>query len=192
MNPDGTPYSWYDGDEAHGIAADIFIETANRLGLNYEIVPVADKEEYENALASGDIDIWMDAVSNYEDEQGVLYKLTDPYLSTTVSMLQRSDATGRAKKIAILQDNIVTRQVAESKWPEAELVEESSLDDCMQAVLNGKVDGALLKTYTAQQVARKDSLNRLRTSIVPGLMWSCRWASMRRTATCSTACGTRP
>ncbi len=168
MNPDGTPYSWYEGDEAHGIAADIFVETANRLGLNYEIVPVADKAEYEKALASGDIDIWMDALSNYEDEQGAHYKLTDSYLSTTVSLLQRSDAAGRAKKIAILQDNIVTRQVAESKWPEAELVEKSSLEDCMQAVLDGKVDGALLKTYTAQQMARKDSLNRLRTSIVPG------------------------
>lgn len=41
MNPEGTPYSWYDGEEAHGIAADIFAATADRFGLAYEIVPVA-------------------------------------------------------------------------------------------------------------------------------------------------------
>ena len=41
MNPEGTPYSWYDGEEAYGIAADIFAATADRLGLAYEIVPVS-------------------------------------------------------------------------------------------------------------------------------------------------------
>ena len=167
MNPDGAPYSWYDGTEAHGIAADLFIETAKRLGLDYEIVPVASKAEYEKALSSGDIDIWMD-ISSYEDEGDCIYKLTDPYLTTTVSLLQRSDKTGRAQKIAILQDNIAVRSIAQTTWPNAELVEEDSLEQCMQDVLSDRVDAALLKTYTAQQLAQKDSLNRLRASIVPG------------------------
>ena len=168
MNPEGTPYSWYEGDEAHGIAADIFIETANRLGLAYEIVPVSSKEEYDELLASGSIDVWMDMSSYCAGDDGYAYKQTDPYMSTSVSLLQRADFTGKAKKIAILQDTITVRSLAESRWPDAELIVEDSLAQCMQDVLNNRVDGALLKTYTAQKTAQQDSMNRLRSAIVPG------------------------
>ena len=168
MNPEGTPYSWYDKGEARGIAADIFAETANRLGLAYEILPVATKAEYEEALASGSVDVWMDSTTTYTEENGVTYKLTDPYLTTTASLLRRSDSNGTPKKIAILQDNIPARSIAEAHWPGAELVEEESLEQCMQDVLNNRVDAVLLKTYSAQTAEQKDSLNRLRSSIVPG------------------------
>ena len=168
MNPEGTPYSWYEGDVAHGIAADIFIETANRLGLGYEIVPVSTKEEYDTLLDDGSVDVWMDISSYYEGDTGITYKQTDPYMNTSVSMLQRADSSGKAAKIAILQDTVSVRSLAEERWPDAELVIEDSLEQCMQDVLNNRVDGALLKTYTAQQVAQQDSLNRLRSAIVPG------------------------
>ena len=169
MSPDGTPYSWYEDGTPHGIAADIFKETARRLGLDAEIVPVASKAEYNELLQSGDVDIWMDMSSTYEDERAFLYKLTDPYLTTTVSLLQRADSSSsNVKSIAILNNNLVVRSIAEDRWPNAQLVVEDSLDQCAQDVLNDKVDGALLMTYTAEQVRQDDSFNRLRANIVPG------------------------
>lgn len=169
MNPDGTPYSWYDGSTAHGIAADIFTETANRLGLDYEIVPVSSKAEYNELLKSGGVDIWMDMSYSYEDEDSFLYKLTAPYLTTTVSLLQRTDSSSQVQRIALLLDNIPIRSIAEAHWPDAEFVTEASLEQCAQDVLSGKVDGALLMTYTAQQVRQKDTFNRLRANIGPGV-----------------------
>ena len=168
MNPEGTPYSYYENETAHGIAADIFIETANRLGLAYEIVPVSTKDEYDEMLNSGSIDIWMDIPSYYEEDDGCIYKQTDPYISTSVSLLQRADSNGRAKKVAILQDTVSVRSIAESRWSDAELILEESLEQSIQDVLSNRVDGVLLKTYTAQQMAQKDSMNRLRSTIVPG------------------------
>ena len=169
MDPDGTPYSWYDNGTGRGIAADIFVETANRLGLDYEIVPVASKAEYDELLRSGSVDVWMDASSSYEDEDQFVYKLTDPYLTSTVSLLQRADASSSVSRIAILHDNIPVRSILEARWPDAELVVEDSLDQCAQDVLSGKVDGALLMTYTAQQVRQNDTFNRLRANIVPSV-----------------------
>lgn len=61
MNPDEKPYSWYEGGEARGILADIFRQTAEKLGLDYEIVPVATRQEYQKLIESGNIDVWMDA-----------------------------------------------------------------------------------------------------------------------------------
>ena len=169
MDPDGTPYSWYENGTAHGIAADLFAETANRLGLAYEIIPVSSKAEYLDLIESGNVDVWMDMTSTYEDENAALYKQTDPYLTTTVSLLQRTDSSSSAARIAILHDNIATRSIAESRWPNAELIVEDSLEQCSQDVLNGRVDGALLMTYTAQQVRQKDTFNRLRANIVPSV-----------------------
>ncbi len=57
MNPNASPYSWYENGEAHGIAADIFRAAAEKLNLPYEIVPVSSKEEYEQAVSSGSVDI---------------------------------------------------------------------------------------------------------------------------------------
>ena len=39
MNPEQTPYSWYEDGEPKGIAVDVFKEVVSRLGLDYEILP---------------------------------------------------------------------------------------------------------------------------------------------------------
>ena len=97
MNPDANPYSWYENGEACGIAADIFRATAEALELPYEIVPVASKEEYEALVEAGDVDIWMDMSGGDEDETGCRYRLTKPYLSTTVSVLCVRGASEKSK-----------------------------------------------------------------------------------------------
>ena len=168
MDPEAAPYSWYEDGKAHGIVAELFALTAKELGLDYEIVPVASHEEYEKVLTSGEADVWMDLSSYYEDEKGSVYKLTDPYLSTDLSLLRRSDAQETVKRVAVLQNTITIRSTAREMWPGAELIVEDSLDQCVQDVVSGCVDGAILMTYTAQQTTRKDSFNRLRIDVVPG------------------------
>ncbi len=178
MTPNANPYSWFENGEAKGMVPDIFRATAEKLGLNYEIIPVADKAEYEAAIASGDVDIWMDMNGFYEDEStDVKYKITDPYLTTTLSVLR---ARGSSDKIAALvtdDDNIAIREVLSSVWGnDVGLLVVDSLKQCQQAVLNGKADGALLMSYTAQKLARDDVQNRLRADIVPGAVMELKMA----------------
>ena len=168
MNPEQTPYSWYEDGEPKGIAVDIFKGVVANLGLDYEIVPVSTKEEYEKVIDSGDVDIWMDMDGCYEDEGECKYKVTSSYLKTTVSVLHKTDVSGKTQKLAIVDDNIPVRKIIAKTWPDAEIVVAESLDDCAQNVIDGKVDGALLMTYTAQRLAQNDVRNRLRVEIVPG------------------------
>ena len=83
MNPDANPYSWYEDGQAMGIVADIFRETAEKLNLPYEIVPVANRKEYEAALQSGMVDIWIDMDNDYEHEGGNQYASIDEFTSAT-------------------------------------------------------------------------------------------------------------
>lgn len=168
MNPDGAPYSWYEEGSAHGIAADIFKAVVRRLDLDYEIVQVSTKSEYEELLNSGSVDVWMDLNSYYEDEGEYKYKITEPYLTTSVSVLHRRGSSGKMKKIAVIGNNIATNEIIASTWPDAEILSFDSTGECVQQIVNNKIDGALLMSYTAQELARDDTLNRLSVDIVPG------------------------
>lgn len=95
MNPDADPYSWYEDGEAKGIAAEIFKATAQKLELQYEIIPVSNRKEYLEALESGTVDVWIDCY--YADHEDFRYKTTEPYLSSTVSILRNRGASGKIK-----------------------------------------------------------------------------------------------
>lgn len=168
MNPDTSPYSWYENGEARGIAADIFRATAEELGLDYEIVPVADREEYFDALACGDIDIWMDFNGGDEAENVYKYKTTNPYLTTTVSVLRTRDASEKIQRLAVINSNTAIREILSATWPDAEVLMVSNTKECVKQLAEGKVDGALLMTYTAQKLSGDDIQNRFRVDIVPG------------------------
>lgn len=166
MNPDGSPYSWYEDGEAKGIAPELFKATARRLGLDYEIIPVADREEYLQVLASGEADIWMDCYD--ADGTDFRYKTTEPYLTSTVSILRNRGASGKVERLAVIDNNTAEREILEDNWEDAEVITLESTQECVQQLLSGNVDGALLMTYTAQKLARDDVQNRLRADIVPG------------------------
>lgn len=168
MNPDANPYSWYENGEACGIAADIFRATAEALELPYEIVPVASKEEYEALVEAGDVDIWMDMSGGDEDETGCRYRLTEPYLSTTVSVLRIRGASEKIERLVADDEHISVREIVSSVWPDMEFTVVGTAEECAQQVLAGEADAALLMTYTAQRLARDDLQNRLRVDIVPG------------------------
>ena len=168
MNPDGKPYSFYNDEEGSGIVAEIFAATADELGLKYEIIPVKNRQEYMEAVFSGAVDIWIDAEYDYIDDNQFKYKFTEPYLSTSVSVLRERGASGKIKKIAVIEDNVNVKEILSTNWPDAEIVKVENTDECIQQIVTGKVDGALMLTYTAQRLSSDDIQNRLRVDIVPG------------------------
>ena len=168
MAPNANPYSWYEDGEAHGIAADIFKATAEKLGLRYEILPVETSEDYQMAVMSGGVDIWMDMNGYYEDEGDVKYKITAPYTTTTMSVLRGRGASEKIETLVTDTDDIAVQEILSAVWPTAEVTFLDSPQECEQAVLTGKADAALLMSYTAQKLARDDVQNRLRVDIVPG------------------------
>ena len=168
MNPDRNPYSWYESEKGYGIIADIFEETAKSLGLEYEVVPVSSQKEYEELLSSGDVDICMDMDSYYEDEGNYKYKLTEPYLTTTVSVLRRRGSAGKTNRIGVLEDNIAVKEIISNVWPDAQIITLHNSKECIQKIANEKIDCVLMMSYEAQKIARDDTQNRLSVEIVPG------------------------
>lgn len=168
MSPDRKPYSWYEGKKSNGIVADIFKTTAKTLGLDYKIISVSSKKEYNKLLSSGDVDICIDMDSYYEDEGKYKYKLTESYLDTTVSALKRRGASGKMNRIGVLEDSIAMKEIISFTWPDAEIIMLKNTDQCVDKIIDGKIDCAVMMSYMAQEVARNDVQNRLSVDIVPG------------------------
>ena len=172
MNPDNKPYSWYEDGQAQGIAADIFRATAEKLRLDYEIIPVASRAELEQVIASGEADIWIDMDSSYVGQGTVRYKMTEPYLTTAMSVLRNRGNTAKIERVVAVGDQIPLREIVAAASPNAELIEVESLASCKRMVLSGEADAALMMSYAAQRIARDDIQNRLQVDIVPGASMS--------------------
>ena len=168
MKPEMYPYSWYEDGKARGIIAELFTETAKELGIDYEIVPVSTREEYNQLLADGKVDIWMDMDGYYEDEEESKYKETDAYLDTTVSVIHRRGSSGKINTIGVTEDHIAVNEIISSIWPDAEIVKMESENACADAILKGRIDGALIMSYTVQMIARDDVQNRFSVDVVQG------------------------
>lgn len=176
LAPDSAPYSYYDGSECQGITADIFKATAERLGLGYEFIPAATKQEYLDILTSGSADVWLDSDSENPAVGETHYRTTEPYLKTTVSMLRRFRASSQIHKLIVLSNDQTVKELVSANWPNAEIITAETTEQCVKSIVSGEADGALLVTYTAQKLAREDIQNRLRTDIVQNVSVELRMA----------------
>lgn len=170
MDPDNNPYLWYENEKPCGIAADMFIATAEKLGIDYEIVKVSTREEYEKVLSEGAVDIWMDMYGYYGHDGRYMYKATSPYTTTTLSVLRRRGSSPRINRVAVVGNNVDMKTVIGDVWPHATMQSVDSTEHCIDEITDGKVDGALLFSYTAQKLARNDTQNRFSVDIVPGAL----------------------
>lgn len=90
---------------------------------------------------SGDVDVWMDVDGSYDKEGTFAYKTTDPYLTTTVSVLRKRGSSSKFQKLAMVSNNISIRQIISEMWPEVEVITLENNEDCVEAVTTGNVDG---------------------------------------------------
>lgn len=168
VNPDNAPYSWFEDGQAKGIAVDFCQAAAKHLGLTVEFLPTESYPDYTQQTAAGDADLWLDADSDNTETGDTRYRLTNAYMTTTVSMLRLRGAYGKVYRVAVVGHDAAAQEIIQQHWPGVELVELDSTDACVEAVTSEGVEGALLMTYTAQKLARDDVQNRLRVDIVPG------------------------
>ena len=74
---------------------------------------------------------------SYDKEGTFAYKTTDPYLTTTVSVLRKRGSSSKFQKLAMVSNNISIRQIISEMWPEVEVITLENNEDCVEAVTTG-------------------------------------------------------
>lgn len=161
VNPDQAPYCYFQDGQAQGILPSLFDILAQRLGLNYEYIPVRDQSEYYALRATGAADIVLDFAGDYylAEEEG--YKITVPYFHTNFGRLTLDGFSGTVNRLAVMERSDALDSLIAARYPEDAVTRYPSTSDCVQAVLDGEADAAILYSYTAEKYARQDVRNRL-------------------------------
>ncbi len=167
FDPGRAPYSYFQDGQVRGVLPAIFDALAQRLGLKYEFIETASREEYYRLRAEGAADVVLDYAGDFylAEEEG--YKITVPYFQTNFARLTRTDFSGTMQRVAVASRSDAVLSYAASRYPDVEQVRCASTDDCVQAVLDGQVDAAILYSYAAERYVREDVRNRL-SSVVLG------------------------
>lgn len=155
VSPDRAPYSYFENGQAKGIIVEIFRSIADKIGIKYEIIKTSSREEYNEMLNNGSIDIRIDACFDYYDSESKGYKLTGPYLSTSISLITKKNFTGTIGSAAALKQADITRNYSDKLYSSNQVEYTESLQDCVAAVLSGKVDG----TYAYRAYSDKSLRN---------------------------------
>ncbi len=167
VNPDWAPYCYFRDGEAEGILPAIFDLLAQRLGLRYEYVQVAGRNEYYAQRAAGAADVVIDFAGDYylAEEEG--YKITVPYFKTSFARLTLDGFTGPVERLAMVERADALERLIASRYSDDEILHFPSTQDCVQAVLDGQADATILYSYTAERYEQQDERNRL-SSVVFG------------------------
>lgn len=149
-----------------GIIPRIFEETAKRIGIQYEIVTVKTRQEYQDLLSSGTIDACLDEIYAPSEANDRGFRLTDPYLSTSIAQIVKNDFSGKVDKIAILKNINLKLSQEKELCKGLEAVEYDSTEECINAVKNGDVDTTYVYAYAAQIALNNDPANVIRMNIM--------------------------
>ena len=164
------PYSYLEDGELKGILPDYFACVMEMAGLPYEIVIPKDREDYNTMVDTNGVDVVIDRLSSSAAMEDAAYHgfNTDAYMTTGVARVTREDFAGDIKTIAV-SDSQGGTLISQKLSGDFEILNYSTREAAMQAVLDREVDAAYVYAYTAQLFVNRDTTNSLYYSIVNGM-----------------------
>lgn len=161
INPDRVPYCYFDDGKAKGILPEIFSDVAKRLDIDYEYIPVKDRNDYYRMRAEESADIVLDFAGDYYLAEQEGYKITVPYFHTNFARLTLAGFKGEPQRVALLERADALNDLVKEQYTEDQIIRCATTDECVQAVLDKKADATILYSYTANHYVREDTKKRL-------------------------------
>ena len=160
LEPDRKPFSYFKNGAAKGIIARIFMLAAEKTGLSFSLVQTANREDYFSRVRNpGEISIRADAFFDFYDAEEMGYKLTDSYLTASVSEVKRKSLLGEPSKAALVKTADPTDYSRSLRESGMTILEFETRTECLDAVRNGTADVTYIPTYTAQEYINENDPN---------------------------------
>ncbi|MBO6290829.1 MAG: EAL domain-containing protein [Selenomonas sp.] len=145
------PYTYFKDGEHLGIIADIMELISTDLGLPITAAPLQGAEARRQAMASGEIDFLANIYDDYNWAAENEVWLTKPYLQIDyVAVMNRDRPLPEAPVIACTRGHFYNRAYTEYQYPSSQVHYYPTLQDCLEAVNDGKADIVFTKAFTVQ------------------------------------------
>lgn len=161
VEPDRAPYSYFENGEAKGIMPEVFARIEDLTGIHFDILDAGDRNSYFGLVQGKDhIDVRIDALDDYYAAETTGFKLTDSYLTTTVSKVTGKTVSSSAA-VALTENGDPTDIRTSLIDGDTPVTYFPSISDCITAVKSGKASAAYVYTYCAQQYLDQDATGSL-------------------------------
>ena len=160
------PYCDTDKDgNVVGLVKDLVPEMFKNLGINsisYSYVPYNNYEDMTNALSSGDIDIAFPVGGGlYFSEEDGLY-LSKPVTSSTVNLIYSDEyISASSSDFAVNKNNRMQYYFVKSHYPDSSITLYDSTQECLNAVLEGKVKCTTLNGLRTNSMLKNRAYRKL-------------------------------
>ncbi|MDD3428997.1 MAG: diguanylate cyclase [Oscillospiraceae bacterium] len=147
--------------EYRGITADVFKKIETYTGLKFAYTGSETFTQALQMLSGGKTEILASLTRDYDwaDENGA--NLSPTFLKSTVVMVTRTAVSSEAKVVALPKSFCTTRQIKETQ-PEKTVIEYDTVEECLQAVKQGKADVTFLNANVANYFLATGAFSNLR------------------------------
>lgn len=167
MNPDREPMSYFQDGEPRGIIPVITKEVMRRTGIPYEMVAAETRSDYLHLIQEQDITVRLDSGYDFNEAERLGYKLTDSYFDSSISCLSLKTLQRPPKTVAAVRNSDFAEKYVQNTDTEEYITYYDSVEECLDAILEGRQDAAYFYTYTAQRLVFNDVRNRLKEVLIP-------------------------
>ncbi|MCH4158100.1 MAG: transporter substrate-binding domain-containing protein [Acidaminococcaceae bacterium] len=144
------PVAYEEQDQLQGIAVDYLQALTAKTGLSLEYIYCQSRQELLDRLSKGEGDVALQMPDDFLNGQQFNAIVTQPYLNLRFGLISRGRQVETIKLVAVqkgyqlLKKKLLERQLQIQEYPDAEA--------CLQAVLEGQADAAVLDNVTYEQM----------------------------------------
>ncbi|MDE6595178.1 MAG: response regulator [Oscillospiraceae bacterium] len=172
---DRAPYSFTEDGELKGILPDYFASVMELAGLPYETVIPEDTDNYYALSDTNGVNVVIDKLSPDDIVEDAVYRgfNTTDYMTARMARVTRQDFHGDIKTVAVSDiqgKDLIERELLEGYF----VINCSTGEEAVRAVLDRKADIAYVYAYTAQLFVNHDPTNSLHYNMLTGMSTSFR------------------
>ena len=165
--PGNPPYCYMEHGVLKGIIPDLFDALMKKAGIPYTFKLPNNTADYEDICLNNEADIIMDwQLKNNTFAEVFDFTTTAAYLDARLVLLRRNGLSHPVKTIAALK-NYGLPMPESSLLATKKVIRANTLDEAVEAVIDGKADGVYMYSYTAMYYINKNKYNTLTYEMLP-------------------------
>ena len=142
---DNLPFCGEENGKLTGILGTVLDTVREKYEITIKTVPCSTGEEMNEALQSGKIDIAGPILQDFYTQEQFQVVLTDAIFDITpVVIYQGNEYTNSLSTIAATETSLYSKLMVSCLFPDAEIKQYGTQEECLEAVANGKVGATVI------------------------------------------------
>ena len=142
---DNLPFCGEENGKLTGILGTVLDTVREKYEITIQAVPCSTGEEMNEALKSGEIDIAGPIIQDFYTQEQFQVILTDEIFDITpVVIYKGNEYTNSLSTIAATETSLYSKLMVALLFPDAEIKQYDTQEECLEAVANGKVEATVI------------------------------------------------